>query len=358
MKVLFITSIVPPDIGGPALYAKHLPSELERSKIRSGVLYTGKFPYIIKLPFIFLSLLVKAPGSSILYSLSASPTINLPVLFIAKIFRKKFIVRPGGDFLWERATQAGETEENLPDYYEKGTYLSHKTRACVFSFVLRGADKIIFPTVFLKDLYQKYFGVGAGKCEVVDYPFPEVPDKILGAEARRGKIFLFAGRLIQFKNAQRLLESFLAIKGDHGFKLKIIGTGPLEEKLKVFTSSARGQDRIIFEKPMTQEEVLSEIRKSWCVLIPSTFEPGSFFLLECLKLKTPVIFTKYGGLAEVHKNELLFIDPYSVDDIREKIEFVMREDNHNAYISSIKNLDIRRSWSDVAREHISIFQKL
>lgn len=358
MKVLFITSILSPDIGGPALYAKYLPPEIEKSGIRSDVVYAGTFSYAIKLPILFFLLLIKAPGSNILYSLSASPAINLPTIIISKIFRKKFIMRPGGDFLWERATQAGETEENLPDYYERGTYLSHKTRARVFSFILGGADKIIFPTVFLKDVYQKYFGVATEKCEIVDYPFPDLPATILDSGARREKTFLFAGRLVPFKNAERLVKAFLSIKEEHGFTLKIMGSGSQKTALIHIVSSMGGQNKVVFADSLPHEEFLREIKKSWCVLIPSTFEPGSFFLLECLKLKTPIIFTRYGGLAEGYKDTLLFVDPYSVDDIKEKIEFVMREDHHNAYISSIENLSTQRNWSDVAREHIKIFQKL
>ncbi|MFY9457878.1 MAG: glycosyltransferase family 4 protein [Candidatus Spechtbacterales bacterium] len=356
MKVLLITSIARGKIGGPDIYAENLPLALRKLGIESGVIRLRNLPKIMHEIMYLAELAASAARHDIIYSLSGSPLINLPALFCAKVFRKKFCVRPGGDFLWERATERGETEKTPKEFYKDGEHRKRTLSFIFFRWTLRNADKVIFPTLYFENLYKKHFFVEEYKCEYVDYPFPEIPSQ--AAKRKRNKQFLFAGRLIKFKNGERLIRAFCEIENKKGATLKIIGEGPEKVKLARVVKELRAENSISFEEPMGHEQFLMEIQSSYCAVVPSIFEPGSFFMLECLKLKVPVIFTKESGLYDVYAGTLLFVDPYSVSDIKDKIEYLLDEKSYSSYLKILESMDTRRSWDDVAREHKIIFENL
>ena len=353
-----MTSIILPDIGGPALYAEYLPRELARLGVQTSVLCLPKLPRFLRELTYITKLFILVLRHDVLYSLSASPTVTLPIVMFAKVFRKKFFLRPGGDLLWERDIERAHTDKSLAEYYKSGDYKRQKRLLKVFKYSLRSADKVVFPTVFLKKLYRDYFFLPEEKCEIVDYPFPEITQQQLRGVRKKEKQILYAGRLIRFKNVDRLIEAFVSISDKKGFRLKIVGNGPQKERLTLLVKSLNAQDVIIFKKTLSHNNLLEEIARSHAVVIPSIFEPGSFLAFECLKLKTPLIFTKEAGLYDAYANKLLFVDPKSVEDIREKIELLLDEDFYKKYLSAVSSLDTSRSWKDVAYDHIKIFESI
>ena len=356
MKILIVTSIEKGGIGGPSLYADKLPKALADYGVDASVLRRRHFPKTFREVLYFLELLWMTPQYNILYSLSGSPGINIPALICAKFFRKKFFMRPGGDFLWERATERGETEKTPQGYYKDGEYKQQNFFLSLFRWTLARTNKIIFPTSYLRSLYQEYFFVPNEKCAYVDYPFPGIQGGL--GQKRESRQFLFAGRLIKFKNGERLIRAFAAIENRAGATLKIIGEGPEKAGLMRLAKELGAESYIFFEKSMDHATLLNELSGSYCVVIPSIFEPGSFFMLECLKFKVPVIFTRESGLYDAYAGTLLFADPYSIADIKNKIEWLFEGDNYNTYMRRIEGVNTQRCWGDVAREHKMIFEKL
>ena len=358
IRVLIITSIGGKGIGGPRTYVENLPKALGAAGVDSRVVRLASAPRPFPKIFYVLTIVFYASRYKIFYSLSGSPLRNLPLYICAKMLGRKFFIRPGGDFLWERAVESGKTEKTPSKYYADGDYKDASLSLALFSFSIRHADKIIFPTHYLKNLYETYFSVKPSQAEVVGYPFPAISGDILNTPSSRGKQFIFAGRLVQFKNLTRLIEAFAAIDKREGATLKLVGGGPAKSELSNLIRKLHAGSFIFLQDRMPQEALLREIRKSYCTIVPSIFEPGSFFMLESLKLRTPVIFTKESGLYETYKDELIFIDPYSISDIKEKIEWLIQENNYNIYMRKIEAINTERSWDDVARDHKVIFESL
>lgn len=356
MKVLFITSISQNEIGGPSLYAENLPQALRELGIASRVIRFRPLPKIARQIIYLSELFSSAARHDIIYSLSGSPLVNIPAVCCAKLFRKKFLIRPGGDFLWERATERGETEKTPKEFYETGEHRKRKLSFIFFRWTLQNSDKVIFPTPYFESLYKEFFLLPGYKCEHVDYPFPAIQNRTV--KRKRSKQFVFAGRFIKFKNGERLIRAFCEIENKKGAILRIIGEGPEKINLIRTAKELGAENSIVFEESMGHEKFLYEIQNSYCAVVPSIFEPGSFFMLECLKLKVPIIFTKESGLYDTYADTLLFVDPYSVFDIKNKIEYLLDEDNYNRYAAKIGKINTSRSWEDVAREHVRIFEKL
>ena len=90
--------------------------------------------------------------------------------------------------------------------------------------------------------------------------------------------------------------------------------------------------------------------------MPSVTEISPNLALECIGLGQPIILTKETGLKSDLTNNLIKINPLSEDDIRDKINFLLKTDNLIKYRQELKNLKIgQREWKAVAIEHISAF---
>lgn len=373
MRLLIATGIFPPDIGGPALVAENLAEEFKKGGLDVKVLcYSEKketkdydfpvfriyknVPKVLRYFLYFTAFLRAAGDCDFIYALSASPGISLPPLIFSKIFRKKFLIRPGGDFFWERAAEKKETDLGLKDYYQKEEHKKRKIPYLLFNFILQKSDFIIFPTDFLRDLYLRHYHLKKEKTEVIGYPFPRI-NSVFSKEIVEPKQILFAGRLIRLKNLPKLIEAFSKISSKK-VVLKIVGEGPQKMSLEDRVKRLNLLERVYFAGQLSHAQLLEEIKKSYLAVIPSIFELGSFFALECIKLKTPVLLTKETGLYASLGDKLIFINPFEVEDIRNKIEFLLNEDNWRTYLQQICRIDTGRSWTDVAEEHIKIFKRI
>ena len=124
MKIIIATPIYPPEIGGPSIYSQKLKEGLEKSgHLIRIVSYQGlkKYPQPLRILLYFLRLLKSSQGTDLIYGLNLV-SCGLP----ASLTGKKFFLRIGGDYLWERAVEAGRTKKTLREYYQNRKTLKEK----------------------------------------------------------------------------------------------------------------------------------------------------------------------------------------------------------------------------------------
>ncbi|NTV51809.1 MAG: glycosyltransferase family 4 protein [Candidatus Firestonebacteria bacterium] len=110
------------------------------------------------------------------------------------------------------------------------------------------------------------------------------------------RAFVYFGRLDEGKG----LETLLAAAQDIPAPLKIIGDGPLREKLE---QVARPHGRIRFLGYLQGEALRREIRESLAVIQPSELnENNPLSVLEAFALGRPVIGSNMGGIPELVKD--------------------------------------------------------
>jgi len=80
------------------------------------------------------------------------------------------------------------------------------------------------------------------------------------------------------------------------YKRQLIGSGPLEEKLR---EMARNDDRVIFTGQLPRQEALKIVKGSDVFVLPSIHEGLSTALLEAMALEVPVVATRVGGNTEI-----------------------------------------------------------
>jgi len=150
------------------------------------------------------------------------------------------------------------------------------------------------------------------------------------------KTILHVARLTEKKGTKYLIDAFATIsKEDKETKLIIIGTGPLEHKLKEQVEKLNLNERIMFLGALPHSEVLKWMQKADIFSLPSiTADSGDseglgMVFLEAAIYEVPVVATLHGGIPEVVKNgETGFLVPEkNSKELANKLLILLKDEN-------------------------------
>lgn len=112
---------------------------------------------------------------------------------------------------------------------------------------------------------------------------------------------LTVGRLASEKNIPMLLRAYKKIAKDHqNVRLKIVGSGPEEKKLKAMAASMKIKEKIDF-MPWT-EDIAGEMRNADISVLTSNHEGYALVLVEAMASGLPIITTDVGCVGDVVKD--------------------------------------------------------
>lgn len=175
--------------------------------------------------------------------------------------------------------------------------------------------KFISPSNFLKSK-MVMGGLDKSKIEVVHnfLSASELPE--LSNDG--GDYYCYIGRLSSEKGIDTLLNAAVSLPE---YKLKIIGTGPLENDYM----SKNKSEHIEFLGYKTGSELKNLLSGSRFMVIPSTwYENYPLTIIESLCMGTPVLGSDIGGIPELIKpglNGMLF-EAGNVTDLQDKISYL------------------------------------
>ncbi len=309
MKLIIATPLYPPDIGGPATYAKTLEDELKKRDVAVSVVsfHTVRFlpkglshlVYTVKL---FRALL----GADVLLALDPV-SVGFPAALMALVRGKKFIVKIVGDYAWEQGRQRFGVKDNLDEFVKKP---SHKFLAQVVflrmiqKFVASRAERIIVPSHYLKGIVAAW-GIDLEKIDVVENAFSGIPELLSKSVTREalgltGTILLSAGRLVPWKGFATLISIMPEIRKKFSdAKLFIAGSGPLESALKEQIAVSGEGDAVFLLGDVAHEKLMEYIYSADCFVLNTGYEGLSHQLLEVLAVGTPLVTTRVGGNPEL-----------------------------------------------------------
>ncbi len=334
MKILICTGIYPPDIGGPAIYAKKLAEEFLGRACEVKVLsykLEKKLPLGIRHCFYFFRVIFNIYKTDLIIALDTF-SVGLPAVCAAKIFRKKIIIRVGGDFLWETYVEKTGNLITLKDFYSQKPKLpvKHKIIAFLEKFALQNACALAFNTRWQKEFFEQVYDLAQSKIFVIENFYPEKNEGI----APKEKVFLFAGRRIKFKNLKILEEIFEEFKKEgKNVKLEIVDNLP-------------------------RNELMEKIKRSYSLIVPSITDFAPNFIIEGVFFNKPFILTKECGLADKFKDIGVFVNPFDKDDIRNKILFLAEEKNYEEYKKRAESFNFTHSWQKIAGEFLEVYKKI
>lgn len=156
---------------------------------------------------------------------------------------------------------------------------------------LKNIDGFIFVSKFCERKHIEHNPGFADARRMVLYNSVNVPAP---ASPQRGDYFLYYGRLSYEKGVEDLIGAFLRPGAP---KLKIVGTGPVEEKLKV---QASGATNIEFVGYRSGEPLFDLVRGCSFVIVPSRwYENNPMTIVEAYAYGKPVIGARIGGIPEI-----------------------------------------------------------
>lgn len=322
LKILIVTGIYPPDIGGPASYAKTLAQQLSKNYDVKIITYSSVRKYdqdknyqftvkrVWKKNFWFFRHAVYAlkvfwacKNSDIIYSLS---TLNgsIPSLVGARIFKKKFFIRIAGDYAWQVAVEKNKSDLLIDDFQK-----SKKTGWIGFLYkvqvgVCKSADQVIVPSKYLASIVRGW-GVSADKIRVIYNGVDFKSAGISQEEAKRkigiyGDIILSAGRLVPWKGFRMLIKIMPRLSEiSQLFRLVIVGDGPDQKMLASMIKNLGLERKVYLVGRKSQEELAIYLAAADMFVLNTGYEGFSHQILEAMTANVPVITTAVGGNKEI-----------------------------------------------------------
>lgn len=136
--------------------------------------------------------------------------------------------------------------------------------------------------------------------EVIENPISVRPEPLASLSKKRNLI-LSVGRLSPEKNHLRLIEAFSKISNKYpSWKLKIIGSGPLEEEIKKFILKKKVENKIFLKKEVIN--IVEEYAQAKFSVLSSEYEGFSLVTAESLACGLPVILFEDSNVLGLVKN--------------------------------------------------------
>jgi glycosyltransferase involved in cell wall biosynthesis len=312
MRVLVVSGIWPPDVGGPASHAPEVAEFLrERGHQVEVVTTADASPPVRPYPVHAISRSLPKGLIHVRTMLEvARRAARADVVYTTGMFgrsaagatlaRRPYVVKLTADPAFERARRRSIVDGTIDEFQRARGAMSVRVLRLARDVELRRAAHVFTPSAYLRELTVSW-GVRADRVTVLPNPAPAVPplpsrEELRGAFAMDGPTLAFAGRL----TAQKSLEVALdALAGLPGVALVLAGEGGERESLERHAAAIGLGERVRFLGPLPRERVLELFRAADAAVLSSSWENFPHGVVEALAVGTPVISTAAGGVAEV-----------------------------------------------------------
>ena len=311
MRILIVTGIFPPDIGGPATYVPQIAEGLaQRGHAVTVVTLSdrldhedGVYPFqVIRLPR--RAFKPWRMGRTVLVLLRLGRRAD--VLFVNGlalesvlanfVLRKPLVMKVVGDLAWERATGRGWTADDFETFQKRRYGLRVELLKALRSWWTRRADRVIVPSRYLARWVESW-GVPKDRLVVI-YNAVELVDGVepLPVPLKTPVKAITVGRLVPWKRVDGLIEALREIPE---LGLVIVGDGPERPRLERIVQELGISDRVYFAGQRSKTETLSLMAACDFFVLNSTYEGHPHAVLEAMALGLPVVATAVGGTPEV-----------------------------------------------------------
>jgi glycosyltransferase involved in cell wall biosynthesis len=334
MKLLIVTPIFPPEIGGPATYVHELCERLHSKHYIDVVTFGNTAQKVkgvsiknVKLkngPFgrqfnLLKAILNKSKDVDLIYS-QGPFVVGLMSYVVSRIRRKPLAIKFVGDLVWETAFGNGKTTKFLDDFLRKpNAGLWAKLKIKVQGFIFRRANTVIIPSEFLKDIIVKHYGVKPEKAQVV-YNSTELPKNIPSKSHSKTKHMVAIGRLVKWKHMDGVIKALSLLK-DKTVQLSIIGSGPEQDDLVAMATSLKVEDRVHFLGRQPYNDTLKTLKNADLFVLNSSYEGLPHTVIEAMLLNVPVLATNIPGTTEIaiHNKTAYLAKPKNPQDLSRKM---------------------------------------
>lgn len=349
-KILLITNIYPPQIGGPSTFinqfARFLAGKGHRVTVvcvsekkhpeldnKENFLVKRITPGRLKIQFHIrkwgiLTRYILTNNKILVNGLEAESSA------VCTFFKKKYILKIVGDWAWEYARNNSLTHLNIDEFQNQHQLLPAILAVRrIRNSNVKNASLVYVPSNYLKKIVEGW-GKESDKIIVINngVALEDVSDNNLSGSDNNLLNIIFIGRITNWKGIDLLL---LAIKDVTGVEVKICGDGP-ELTASIELNKKLKNTNVTFLGKVPAVEVKSYIQKADVLVLPSLYEGLSHTVLEAMAYGVPAIISNVGGNPELvnHGYNGLLFDPYDYIQLRDCIIKLRDSRNYLAELSS------------------------
>lgn len=299
MRLVIATPLYPPEIGGPATYARLLEEGLPARGVEVTLVKFGEVRHLPKLVrhLAYFARVRRALKKADLVLALDPVSVGLPSCLAAWTLGKPLLVKVVGDYAWEQGRQRFGVEQALDEFVRtKQVSLGVLLLQAIQTRVARRAKRIIVPSDYLKGVVAAW-GVPRDRIQII---YNAVSREELGvvpanvAELPR-PLVVTAGRLVPWKHVDGVIDAVASIPRA---SLAIVGDGPLRAAL-TRRADEKLPGRALFTGTLSHADTLAVMRSADAFALNSSYEGLSHLLIEARMLGVPVVATKVGGNPEV-----------------------------------------------------------
>jgi glycosyltransferase involved in cell wall biosynthesis len=312
MKVLIVSGIWPPDVGGPASHAPEVAAFLQERGHDVEVVTTADAPPPAR-PYPVRAVRRSHPrgvrhyrGAALVHHRARENDVVYTTGMFgrsalgASVARTPYVVKLTADPAFERSRRTGVVRGGVEEFQRGGGGAAAAALRFARDVELRHAAHVLCPSSYLRDLAVAW-GVAPARVSVLANPAPAVPELPARDELQRrfglnGSTVAFAGRLTAQKSLGRALE---AVAAADGVQLVIAGEGPDRAPLESRVRELGLGERVRFLGPQPRERVVELFRAADATILSSTWENFPHTVVEALAVGTPVLAMEAGGVGEV-----------------------------------------------------------
>ena len=314
-RVLLVSGIYPPDVGGPASFVPQLRRYLldqgwavrvvaiskDSSATEAGVdIVERRVSPIMRRARFMMALLGATRGADVVFANGLHGEVGL----VTRALRKPWVAKVVGETLWERARNGATTSGSLLEFHSGVLPFLSRTERNIWLSSLDTASSVIVPGPELQELLT---GLGLGDHTIL------IPNGVstAGNEGgpRREAVFdiVTACRLTEWKGVDKLIEMSSRL----GVSLLVIGDGPQRSRLEDLAASLGCETSVTFLGQVPSGEVSAMLSQARLFALLSSYEGMSFALLEAKSVGLAAVASDIPGNRAVvrHGVDGLLVDP-------------------------------------------------
>lgn len=326
--VLLITSIFPPQVGGPAIFTSRFGNWLESHQINSKVISYSineivdtehvKFVDLrknrLKAFIKFIGLIKKYSDKD---TLILSNGAFVETFFACLLTKRKYVAKIPGDQVWEFSVNRGWTTSSIENFQAEKLNIIQKILRLLLNMAFKNAKAVIAPSPQLANFLNSW-GVKKHKIELIYNCVDPSKFRNLFTKTKTYDVVTVC-RLVPWKGLEELVDCAIDLK----LRLAIIGDGPLMNSLKYLARKADSD--IEFKSNLKNEEIENVLNNSKIFVLNSKYEATSYALIEAKMCGLPIIANETDGSKVLVQDSVdgYIVKPNSTEDLKYFINKLM-----------------------------------
>ena len=325
-RILLVSGIYPPDVGGPATYvpklARHLVdnghqvsvvtlTDNKKSNPDASEWHLSLVSRNIPLPIRILWVAVRIAWLARDVDLIFANGLHQEVAISQFLINRPAVAKVVGDPVWERFSNKKKTSTSIEEFSRINQNFGARMQRGFLSWSLNKFAVVTTPSQALIDLL-KLWRISSPKMLIQN-------GTLCSVSAQTAEVYdaISVSRLVPWQNLDLLVDA--AAEGN--FRIAICGDGPEMNRLKEL-ARAKGAD-VTFLGELSTAQVQDELGKAKCFVNISSYEGLSFSLIEAMMRRKACIVSNIEGNTAVITDNLngLVIPLGSKSDLVESIKF-------------------------------------